>query len=140
MEKTGKRILIIDDDNSHLLAAKEILENEGYRVSTHNQALGSTMMVKQLKPDLVLLDINMPALSGDKLAEIIGRTLHSSKVPILFYSSNDEDSLRKAVGKYRSFGVQDYICKGDPYDLRKKVASFLSENSGWNDSNNLTIA
>lgn len=41
---------------------------------------------------------------------------------------DDEDSLRKAVEQYSFYGVKDYICKGDPYDLRKKVASCLSEN------------
>ena len=128
MEKTGKRILIIDDDNSHLLTAKGILENEGYTVSTHNQAFGATIVAKQLEPDLILLDINMPGLSGERLAQVIGRNLHSSNVPILFYSSNDEDSLRKAVGQYSFYGVKDYICKGDSYDLRKKVARCLSGN------------
>jgi len=128
MEKTGKRILIIDDDISHLLTAKEILESEGYTVNTHNQAFGSSVIARQLEPDLILLDINMPGLSGDRLAQIIGRNLNSSNVPIIFYSSNDEDSLRKAVGQYGIYGVKDYVCKGDSYDLRKKVARCLSEN------------
>ena len=128
MEKSGKKILIIDDDNSHILAAKGILESEGYTVSTHNQSLGSTVMARQLDPDLILLDMNMPGLSGDKLAQVIGRNLRSSNIPILFYSSNDEDSLRKAVVQYRFYGVKDYICKGDSYDLRRKVARCLSEN------------
>jgi PleD family two-component response regulator len=128
MEKISKKILIIDDDNSHLQAAKGILESEGYMVSTHNQAFGSTQIARQLKPDLILLDMNMPGLSGDKLAQVIGRNLNSVNVPILFYSSNDEDSLRKAVVQYRFYGVKDYICKGDPYDLRRKVANCLFEN------------
>ena len=128
MEKISKKILIIDDDNSHLQAAKGILESEGYTVSTYHQAFGSTQVAKQLNPDLILLDMNMPGLSGDKLAQVIGRNLHSVNVPILFYSSNDEDSLRKAVLQYRIYGVKDYICKGDPYDLRKKVANCLFEN------------
>ena len=127
MENAVKKILIIDDDNSHILTARGILESEGYQVSSHNQALGSTVITKQLKPDLILLDINMPGLSGERLAQIIGRNLNSANVPILFYSSNDEDSLRKAVGQYRFYGVKDYICKGDPYDLRRKVARVLSE-------------
>ena len=128
MEKPGKKILIIDDDYSHILTAKGILESEGYTVNTRNQSLGSSIIVKQLEPDLILLDINMPGLSGDRLAQIIGRSLNSSNVPIIFYSSNDEDSLRKAVGQYSVYGVKDYICKGDPCDLRKKVARCLSEN------------
>jgi two-component system OmpR family response regulator len=125
MKKDGKKILIIDDDNSHLLAARGILEQEGYRVMTHNQVFGSAAMATRLDPDLILLDINMPCLSGERVAQIIGGSIHSRNIPILFYSSNDEDSLKKSVGKYRYYGVKDYICKGDPYELRKKVASYL---------------
>jgi len=128
MEKSGKTILIIDDDNSHILAAREILEGEGYTVSSHNQALGSTIIAKRLNPDLILLDINMPGLSGDRLAQVIGRNINSANVPIIFYSSNDEDSLRKAVGQYSLYGVKDYVCKGDSYDLRRKVSNVLSKN------------
>jgi CheY-like chemotaxis protein len=127
VENIGKKILIIDDDNSHILTARGILESEGYMVSSHNRALGSTAVANQVNPDLILLDINMPGLSGERLAQIIGRNLNSANVPILFHSSNDEDSLRKAVEQYRFYGVKNYVCKGDPNDLRRKVARVLSE-------------
>ncbi len=128
MEKTNKRILIIDDDHNHSMAAKEILENEGYRVSTHDQALGSSALVRETKPDLVLLDINMPAHSGDKLPQKMCTNTNSCEIPILFYSSNDEDSLRRAVSRNRSSQVKGYICKGNPHELRRKVAYWLSGN------------
>lgn len=127
MRKEGKRILIIDDDNSHLLAARGILEQEGYSVNTHNQVFGSAAMATHLDPDLILLDINMPCLSGERVAQIIGGCVHSRNIPILFYSSNDEESLRQSVGRYRYYGVKDYICKGNSHELRKKVACYLRD-------------
>ncbi len=122
MKSSGKKILVIDDDAKHLLTVKEILETEGHAIYTHNQPFGSTHLAKILKPDLILLDVNMPGLSGDTLSKLM--RFHTN-APIVFYSSNDEDSLRQMV---RFHNVRGYICKGDTYGLREKVADFLSRN------------
>jgi PleD family two-component response regulator len=84
----------------HLISAKELLEDAGYEVITHHSWFGSTTAIKNLKPDLVLLDINMPALPGDELSVILRSNSKIKDVPIVFYSSNDEDSLRKAASVY----------------------------------------
>ncbi len=118
-----KKILVIDDDERHLITAKEILEEEGYDVITHHYAFGATNSVRVQQPDLVLLDVNMPGLSGEKLSKVILSNEKSKDIPIVFYSSNDEDSLRKAVSEY---GVKGYICKGSIPELRKKVAYYLN--------------
>ncbi len=123
MKENGKKILVIDDDKKHLIAVKEILEIEGHDVYLHNQPFGATALAKTLNPDLILLDINMPGLSGDGLFRIIRSNFFGRTMPIVFYSSNDEDSLRKLV---RIHGATGYICKGDLYGLREKVASYLS--------------
>jgi len=118
-----KKILIIDDDARHLLTARELLEEEGYLVETHNMGFGATNLIRQLQPDLVLLDINMPALSGDKLAEVVKSHEATKNISIVFYSSNDEDSLRRSV---RETGVSGYICKGNIMELKRKVAHYLN--------------
>ena len=122
MINPNKKILVIDDDKKHLIAVKEILEGEGHDVYTHDQPFGSTHLVRRLEPDLILLDVNMPVLSGDALARVLLSHSSASDVPIVFYSSNDEDSLRQMV---RFHKVKGYICKGDIYNLRGKVASYL---------------
>lgn len=123
MEKTKNKILLIDDDERHLVAAKELLEEERYEVITHLGWFGSTNMVKDIQPDLVLLDVNMPGLSGDRLSSLLLSNYHTKNVPIVFYSSNDEDSLRKTVAEH---GVKGYICKGDILELKRKVAYYLN--------------
>lgn len=123
MNKTGKKILVIDDDKKHLTVVKEILEGEGHDVYIHDQPFGSTALVKTLKPDLILLDINMPGLSGDSLSKVMRNHLDIKETLIVFYSSNDEDSLRQLV---RLHQVKGYICKGDLYSLRKKVELYLN--------------
>jgi CheY-like chemotaxis protein len=79
-------------------------------------------MVKEARPDLVLLDMNMPGLSGERLSELLLSNGRTRETPIVFYSSNDEDSLRRAVSEY---GVKGYIPKGDIFELRKKAALYL---------------
>jgi CheY-like chemotaxis protein len=77
-------------------------------------------------PDLVLLDINMPGLSGERLSAIILSKENIKDIPVVFYSSNDEDSLRRVVFERNAKG---YICKGSIFDLKKKVASYLGGQS-----------
>jgi len=122
MNKTGKKILVIDDDKKHLVAVKEILENEGHDVYMHDQAFGSTALAKTLNANLILLDINMPGLSGDALAKVMRAHSDIRAIPIVFYSSNDEDSLRQLVKIHQ---VKGYICKGDIFNLKEKVAHYL---------------
>jgi CheY-like chemotaxis protein len=120
--QSKKKVLIVDDDELHLYTTKELLQNDFIEVTTHKNWLGVTNRVREIQPDLVLLDINMPALSGDKLAAIIKPYCETMKTPIVFHSSNDEDSLRELV---KTHGVRGYICKGNIGDLRSKVNQYL---------------
>jgi CheY-like chemotaxis protein len=116
------RILAVDDDESHLRAVREILELEGYEVVTRSQSLGTSKMVLDLAPDLILLDVNMPALSGEHLLSILKRNELTAGIPVVFYSGNDDMTLRHLVQKS---GATGYIRKGDPAALRRKVAVYL---------------
>ncbi len=117
-----KKIMVIDDDDRILLTTKELLEMEGYDVVTFRYGFGATSAIRANQPDLVLMDINMPALSGENLSRLIRSNSHTRSVPIVFFSSNDEDSLRRSVDRY---GVQGYICKGDIVELREKVHRYV---------------
>jgi len=113
-----KTVLIIDDDESHLLTAKGIIEGLGFRAVTHNSPFRTTETVLKTKPDMLLLDVNMPALPGDRLCSMLRDDLELANLPIYLYSSNDEDILRESAKNYRATG---YICKGNISALRAKV-------------------
>lgn len=123
MPETTRTVLVIDDDPNHLSATHDILRSEGYRVLTHGRPFGATTLIQAQKPDLVLLDVNMPGLSGDGLAEVLAGNPLCADANIVFHSSNDEDSLRLLTRKH---GARGYICKGSPQDLRRKVAAFIA--------------
>ncbi len=118
---SSKRILLVDDDLAHLVSTRGI-EAEGYVVFTHSQGFGTTNLVKMIQPDLVLLDVNMPGLSGENLASVLKANSATRQTAVVFYSSNDEDTLRASV---KRLGVDGYISKGNTVQLRSKVAQLL---------------
>ena len=120
--KTAKTILVVDDDEAHLMIAREILEAEGYSVETHHGAFGATETALALRPDLVLLDVNMPGLSGDRLAGVLQTQRAARACQVLLWSSNDEDTLQRAV---KRLAVGGFVCKGDPAALREGVRSLV---------------
>jgi len=124
MNGTKGRILIIDDDATHLDSTRGILEADGYEVITHEKAFGATNVVRDIEPDLVLLDVNMPGLSGEHLFDIFRANAKTREVPVVFYSSNDEDALRSSVAR---LGAHGYISKGNPASLRTRLARYMSQ-------------
>lgn len=117
-----KTVLVIDDDEGHLLTARGLIEALGFRVETHNSPFRSTEKILDLKPDMVLLDVNMPALAGDRLCQLLRAEPTLENIQIYLYSSNDEDILRQSVRRYQADG---YICKGDIRGLRLKLETVL---------------
>jgi DNA-binding NarL/FixJ family response regulator len=90
---------------------------------TRDSGFDSTNFVARLQPDLVLLDINMPFLSGDRLFEIFRGHRLVKDVPIVFFSSNDENALRRMV---RETGALGYIPKSEMgMSFATKVAGFI---------------
>jgi two-component system, OmpR family, response regulator len=120
--RNKKKVLIVDDDELYLYTTKELLQDDFIEALTHKSWAGATKRIKELQPDLVLLDLNMPVLSGDKLISIIKPYSDAITTPIVFYSSNDEDNLRELV---KTHGAQGYICKGNITELQKKVNQYL---------------
>jgi len=101
--------LVVDDDPVALEVARERLQALGFEVSTRDQALGTASYIVQHRPDFVLLDVMMPALTGGELAQVLKRRashtsviLHSSKPPgelrALAEASGALGSISKALG------------------------------------------
>ncbi len=100
------KILLVDDDSVTSLLLKRFLEVEGFVVSyAENGAIGWEMFAA-IKPDLVLLDINMPELNGFELAKKIREV--DNKVVIFFLSDRTEKSDRLQGFSLRG---NDYIPK-----------------------------
>lgn len=104
--KTTLKILFADDDLKYSLVIKRFLEREGYDVTYTGNG---TMAVEQfpvVKPDLVLLDINMPGLNGFEVAEKIRE---KDKHTLIFFLSDRSDKSDRLKGF--SLKGNDYISK-----------------------------
>ena len=105
---TGPKVLIIDDDAELLETAAQLLQQRGFRVVTHRDSFNRMNAVRLHRPDIVLMDVNMPFVPGDEIVKLIHDDPELSQVPILLFSSNDERTLRQAA---RECGAAGYISK-----------------------------
>jgi CheY-like chemotaxis protein len=97
MSDTKKKILHIEDDKNVQLLVSMILVRAGYEVTSSSDAMQGLMMARQLKPDLVVLDIMMPAGGGASVHERIRQLSGSSHTPILIYSATEPAYIAKKI-------------------------------------------
>lgn len=112
-----KHILVIDDDPVVLAMAQDFLEEAGYRVSTAKDAIYSNDVIYGTDPPaLILMDVMMPLMSGDKKVRALKRRDRSSAIPVLLVSGKEEDELRRLASEV---GADGYLTK--PFNAEKLV-------------------
>lgn len=117
MEETKYRVLVVDDDGLHLDMLVRSLAQNGYEVSGASGGPEAVQCVRKSKLDLVLLDHQMPDMTGLDVLRIIRRTHSAAKLPIIILTaSNNPNTVREAV----KLGANDYITK--PVDLAQVLA------------------
>ncbi|MFI5348212.1 MAG: response regulator [Elusimicrobiota bacterium] len=92
-----KKILHVEDDRSVQLLVRAVLERAGYQVFTAVDAMQGLMMVRSIQPDLVVLDVMMPAGGGGSVHERIRQLSACSATPILIYSATDPAEIAKKI-------------------------------------------
>jgi two-component system alkaline phosphatase synthesis response regulator PhoP len=107
---SGKKILVIDDSELVLAMASDALKSAGYEVFTATNGIeaNSYIFSTTSRPDLIIIDIMMPLLDGNKKAKILKEKDFSKDIPIMFISSKSEAELEKLV---EESGADGYICK-----------------------------
>jgi two-component system, sensor histidine kinase and response regulator len=123
-ENNNGSILIVDDalDSLHLLT--RLLINHGYMVRTSKTAMEALDLVKVLPPELILLDIQLPDLSGYEVCEQLKANIASKDIPVIFLSA-----LYAANDKLKGFevGGVDYITKPfNPAEVLSRVRTHIN--------------
>ena len=109
-----KKILIVDDENSIRDLIQLILKKERYEVITASDGKSALMAAKVDKPDLIILDLMLPDMSGyDVCKEVFG----NYKIPIIMLTAKNE-IIDKVLGL--EFGADDYITK--PFESIELIA------------------
>jgi DNA-binding response OmpR family regulator len=108
------KILVVDDEARYLRLMEANLTSEGYEVLKASNGQSAVEIVSKKRPDLVLLDVMMPGLSGFEACE---RIREFSRVPIIMVTAKGEEQDRV---KGLDAGADDYIVK--PYSATELLA------------------
>ncbi|MFD2584213.1 PleD family two-component system response regulator [Pedobacter vanadiisoli] len=116
-----KKILVCDDDEGILEMLELLLEEDGYQVVLEPNSVNALRTIERESPDLILLDIWMPMISGDQILKSLRDNHKASSTPVLMYSASTDG---KNIAE--SCGADSYISK--PFDLTvllKKIEGLL---------------
>ncbi|MBL8150934.1 MAG: response regulator [Blastocatellia bacterium] len=112
-----KRILVVDDEEDIRELLRDILTDSGYDVVTAEDGLKAVSEVKQSIPDLVILDVMMPIISGPRLMLLLQSYSEPiSKIPIIICSASH---VVDEVLKSEEFDVQPEDCISKPFQVRE---------------------
>ncbi|RMH62140.1 MAG: response regulator [Calditrichaeota bacterium] len=117
------RILIVDDSPDNIVTLENILEDYNYQIYKAYNGQEALNMVREVEPDLILLDVMMPGMNGYEVAEVIKSNPHTRLIPIIMLTALDGQEQRL---KGYEVGVDDFISK--PFniiELRLRVSNLL---------------
>jgi DNA-binding response OmpR family regulator len=120
-----KRIVVVDDDRAISSAVRELLVPEGFRVDCPPDPRAALVDTIRDVPDLVILDVNMPDMTGWEFCAILRRQSATREIPVLFLTGRSEIKDRITA---MQLGGSDFLAK--PFgaeELRKRVRSLLRE-------------
>ncbi|MDO8464262.1 MAG: response regulator [Gallionella sp.] len=121
MSEKASIFVVDDDDFMHEMFAEAL--NKNYRITPVESGADSLFLAQKERPDLVILDVEMPGMDGYETCRRLKKTDAMADVPVMFVSAHDkiEDRL-----KGYEAGGEDYIIKPfDPQELEAKVAQLL---------------
>lgn len=121
-----KRILIVDDDDQISKMYTSLLNIKGFTTQRVNNGEDALATVLEFKPDLILLDVMMPRVSGFDVADILHNTASTKEIPIIMLSAlgGKEDREKAAAAGVVYYYVKTEI---DTESIAKKIEEILSK-------------
>ena len=129
MERSLK-ILVVDDDLVTLTVVRALLAKEGHEVLIQHGALGTSAAIVRERPDVVLVDVEMPGLSGSAIARLIRdrRTRPGQEVRCILHSSLGRDELERLAGDSGALGA--IVKSGNADDFLREFRRFTDPIAG----------
>jgi two-component system, cell cycle response regulator DivK len=110
----AKKILIVDDNENNRLLMSDILQYRGYEILEAEDGGKGISMARELKPDLILLDMQMPGIDGFAAARMLKSDPLTKDIKVIVVTSFAMKGDRE---KIIALGVDDYVAK--PIDTRQ---------------------
>lgn len=129
-----KSVLIVDDDNTVLLGIGVRLKGMGYTVYTAKDAANAVSAVRKNVPDVVILDISLPAGDGFTVAERLQNMIGSAATPIIFITASENPHLQARAER---LGATGFLKK--PFDatqLADAIETAMSPGDNWRPASN----
>ena len=121
-----KKILVVDDEINVIKVIASRLKANNYDVVTASDGTYAVKRALEEKPDLIILDIKMPAGGGISVFENLRRLDSTMMTPIIFITAHPTEEIKQKV---LEMGAEDFVAKPfDPEDLLAKVRKALGEN------------
>lgn len=123
MSSPTKTILCVDDDKQIRDLIQQFLEGRGYKVITSSDGWDCLREIIVRKPDLILMDVNMPKLDGLNTLDMIKMTRIDNHIPIILVSGEGD---RETITKAAKLGADDFMVKPFSFEeLGARVAAQL---------------
>lgn len=115
MPAKQKKIMIVEDEPSLVFTLQDTLENEGYEVFVSETGTNAMEMVRSVRPDLLILDVMLPGVSGFEICKQIREEKYT--FPVIMLTARDQE-IDKVTGL--NIGADDYITK--PFGVKELLA------------------
>lgn len=130
MNKSQKRIVYFEDDSDMVELVRIILRRAGYLVDGVGEGQSGIELVKQILPDVVLLDLMLPDMDGWEIFRQLKQDKTTSSIPIVVVTAKAQ-SIDKVLG-VENAQVDEYISKPfRPDELIERVNSVLIHDTPW---------
>ncbi len=129
-----EKILIIEDDLGISKSLKLYLENSDFEIELHNTWENAIDKIKEVNPDLIILDINLPVMDWMEICKL---TREFSNVPIIMLTAKNTENDKIL---WLELWADDYIAKPfSPRELLARIKRIIKRSSNNNDNNSNTI-
>ena len=111
-------ILVVDDSNTNIVLLEAILEDKGYLIQTALSAKEASDCIEKRMPDLILLDLLMPKISGFDFLEKLRINDKTVNIPVIIVSAVIDD---ESINRIRRLGATGFIQK--PVNIQQLIES-----------------
>ena len=121
-----KKVLVVDDDPIIIRLLYPHLRRAGFEVTVASDGIQGIQAALTTQPDVILLDLQMPAGGGAGVFEALQKNVRTSLIPVIFVTAVPGGEIREAC---LAAGAADFVSKpADPADLIARIRRVLGEN------------
>ena len=119
-DKNSFKILIVEDEELMITILQKKLVKEGYNISVAKDGVEGIEKMRQIKPDLILLDIVMPRMGGLEVMQEMRKDKELENIPVIIISNSGQPV---ELDKAKELGAKDWLIKTefDPQEVLKKI-------------------